>query len=65
MGSHEPLRNALAWLLTQRKVSTELIEQVSRRYDLSPLDEAFLREYFSKAPINKLKKQHCADLDSS
>lgn len=65
MGSHEPLRNALAWLLTHRKVSSELIEQASRRYDLSPVDEAFLREYFIEIPINKLKKQHCADLDSS
>ena len=51
MGSHESLRNALAWLLTQRKVSTELIEQVSRRYDLSPLDEAFCVSILVKLPL--------------
>lgn len=65
MGSQEPLRKAIAWLLAQRKVSAELIEQASRRFDLSPLDEAFLREYFIYSASNKLKKHHYDDLGSS
>ena len=38
----EALRRAFAWLAEQRGWTIELIEEASRRFDLSPADEEFL-----------------------
>jgi hypothetical protein len=38
----EGLRRAIAWLSDQRCWTPDMIEQASRRFDLSPLDEEFL-----------------------
>jgi hypothetical protein len=43
---HEGLRRALAWLLEQPCRDAAAIEEASRRFDLSPADEAFLLEHF-------------------
>jgi len=39
---HEDLRHAVQWLSGQGPLTSELIEEASRRFDLSPLDEEFL-----------------------
>jgi hypothetical protein len=39
---HESLRRAVAWLALQGRWTPELIDQASRRFDLSPTDEEFL-----------------------
>lgn len=46
MSEHESLRKALSWLLEHKKITEYLIGEASQRFDLSPLDEAFLRQYF-------------------
>lgn len=38
----DALRRAVAWLAEQRSWTPELIDQASRRFDLSPTDEEFL-----------------------
>jgi hypothetical protein len=38
----DALRRAVAWLGEQRSWTPELIDQASRRFDLSPTDEEFL-----------------------
>lgn len=43
---HPGLRRALAWLLEQPCRDVAAIEEASRRFDLSPADEAFLLEHF-------------------
>ena len=40
------LRRAIAWLIEQPQRDARTIEEASRRFDLSPLDEAFLLEHF-------------------
>jgi hypothetical protein len=42
----EELRRAVAWLVEQPSRDSGTIEQASRRFDLSPLDEQFLLNYF-------------------
>lgn len=46
MSEHESLRKALSWLLEHKKIDGPLIAEASQHFDLSPLDEAFLRQYF-------------------
>ena len=40
------LRRAIAWLIEQPQRDARAIEEASRRFNLSPLDEAFLLEHF-------------------
>ena len=40
------LRRAIAWLLEQPQRDARAIEEASRRFNLSPLDEGFLLEHF-------------------
>ena len=40
------LRRAIAWLIEQPQRDARTIEEASRRFNLSPLDEAFLLEHF-------------------
>jgi len=42
----EGLRRAVAWLAEQPARDTETIEEASRRFNLSPLDEQFLLDHF-------------------
>ena len=42
----EGLRKAVRWLAEQDVKSLEVIEEASRRFDLSPLDEEFLIRHF-------------------
>jgi hypothetical protein len=42
----EKLRRAVAWLVEQPGRDLRTIEEASRRFDLSPLDEAFLLNHF-------------------
>ncbi len=46
---HEGLRRAVAWLAEQPARDLEAIEEASRRFNLSPLDEQFLLDHF-RAP---------------
>lgn len=43
---HEGLRHAVAWLAEQPFRNAATIEEASRRFNLSPLDEQFLLEHF-------------------
>lgn len=43
---HEGLRRAVSWLLEQSRRDASTIEEASRRFDLSPLDEEFLLQHF-------------------
>ena len=40
--NHEALRRAVAWLARRGRWTPELVEEASRRFDLSPTDEEFL-----------------------
>jgi hypothetical protein len=40
------LRRAIGWLTEQPRRDLPTIEEASRRFNLSPLDEAFLLEHF-------------------
>ena len=42
----DDLRRAIAWLLEQPQRDARAIAEASRRFNLSPLDEAFLLEHF-------------------
>lgn len=42
----EPLRRAIRWLSEQGRHDHAAISEAARRFDLSPVDEAFLREHF-------------------
>lgn len=42
----EGLRRAVAWLVEQPQRDLRTIEEASRRFNLSPVDEAFLLEHF-------------------
>ena len=43
---HEGLRRAVQWLATQTCWDAKTIEEASRRFDLSPVDEEFLLRHF-------------------
>lgn len=43
---HEGLRRAVAWLAEQATRDVQTIEEASRRFNLSPLDEQFLLDHF-------------------
>lgn len=45
----EGLRRAVQWLATQTPWDASLIEEASRRFDLSPIDEEFLLRHFRDA----------------
>ena len=45
----EELRRAVAWLIEQPSRDSRTIEEASRRFDLSPLDEDFLLNHFRDA----------------
>ncbi|PSJ37492.1 hypothetical protein C7I36_15350 [Zobellella taiwanensis] len=49
MNQHEGLRKALHWLLQQPAIDAGHIAEACRRFDLAPLDEIFLRDYFRPA----------------
>jgi hypothetical protein len=40
--NHEALRRAVAWLASRGDWTPELVDEASRRFDLSPTDEEFL-----------------------
>jgi hypothetical protein len=42
----EALRRAVRWLGEQPKRDPATIEEAARRFDLTPLEEQFLLEYF-------------------
>ncbi|ADE16024.1 conserved hypothetical protein [Nitrosococcus halophilus Nc 4] len=45
----EGLRKALRWLLEEGEITGKTIEQASRQYNLSPLEEDFLiRKFLQK-----------------
>jgi len=44
----EPLRRAIRWLSEQGRHDHAAITEAARRFDLSPADEAFLREHFHR-----------------
>ncbi len=46
---HEGLRRAVQWLATQTSWDAKIIEEASRRFDLSPIDEDFLLRHFRDA----------------
>jgi hypothetical protein len=46
---HEGLRRAVQWLATQACWDAKIIEEASRRFDLSPIDEEFLLQHFRDA----------------
>ncbi|OIN13110.1 hypothetical protein [Oceanisphaera psychrotolerans] len=69
MSEHESLRKALSWLLEHEQLNPQLIAEASRQFDLSPVDEEFLRRYFidehrQKSDM-KSKNTRNDDLDSS
>jgi hypothetical protein len=45
---HEDLRRAVQWLAAQTSWDARLIEEASRRFDLSPIDEDFLLRNFRR-----------------
>ena len=50
----EALRRAVAWLVEQPQRDASTIEEASRRFDLSPVDEDFLLHHFrDDAPGNR------------
>jgi hypothetical protein len=46
---HEGLRRAVQWLAAQTTWDAKTIEEASRRFDLSPIDEEFLLRTFRDA----------------
>ena len=48
----EALRKAVKWLCEQNTYTLAGIEEASRRFDLSPLDENFLLDLFSKKKLD-------------
>jgi hypothetical protein len=47
----ENLRQAVRWISEQHKRDVQTIEEASRRFDLSPLDEEFLLRHFLDAEL--------------
>jgi hypothetical protein len=48
----EALRKAVDWICEQNTYTLASIEEASRRFDLSPLDENFLIDLFSKRKLD-------------
>jgi len=46
---HEGLRRAVVWLAAQACRDAKVIEEASRRFDLSPIDEDFLLRHFRES----------------
>lgn len=46
----DDLRKAVRWISEQGRCSLDVIEEASRRFDLSPADEEFLLRTFLKTP---------------
>jgi hypothetical protein len=46
---HEGLRRAVQWLAAQTSWDPKVIEEASRRFDLSPIDEDFLLRHFRES----------------
>lgn len=46
----EALRRAVRWLSEQRRHDLAAVEEAARRFDLTPLEEAFLLEHFVERP---------------
>ena len=50
----ESLRNAVRWLSSQLEagevLSLKLIEEAALRFDISPVEEEFLRTHFTQKP---------------
>ncbi|MFZ5555238.1 MAG: hypothetical protein ACOZDY_00720 [Pseudomonadota bacterium] len=49
----EGLRRAAAWLAEQPQRDARTIEEASRRFNLSPLDEQFLLDHFRNDELNE------------
>ena len=45
----DDLRRAISWLIEQPQRDARAIEEASRRFNLSPLEEAFLPEHFRES----------------
>jgi hypothetical protein len=54
----EELRRAVAWLARQPVRDAQTIEEASRRFDLSAIDEQFLLEHFRSADYNAPLKRN-------
>ena len=54
----EELRRAVAWLAQQPVHDAAAIEDASRRFDLSPVEEQFLLEHFRSADYNARLKRN-------
>jgi hypothetical protein len=54
----EELRRAVAWLAKQPTHDAGAIEEASRRFNLSPIDEQFLLEHFRSADYNARLKRN-------
>ncbi|MCC4265565.1 hypothetical protein LL240_14055 [Oceanimonas baumannii] len=61
MSEHEALRKALRWLTEQPSINSSAITEAGRRFDLSPLDERFLRDYFLNQPHEDITKSAQSD----
>jgi hypothetical protein len=48
----EPLRNTVKWICERKTYTLSGIEEASRRFDHSPLDENFLINRFSKIKMD-------------
>lgn len=46
---HEGLRRAVQWLAAQKSWNAKIVEEASRRFDLSPIEEEFLLRHFRDA----------------
>ena len=46
----DDLRKAVHWISEQGRCTVEVVEEASRRFDLSPADEEFLLRTFLQAP---------------
>ena len=54
----EELRRAVAWLAKQPARDAGTIEEASRRFNLSPIDEQFLLEHLHSADYNARLKRN-------
>jgi hypothetical protein len=52
----ENLRRAVRWLGEQDRHDVTAIEQASRRFDLSPMEEDFLLTYFTDRATTSARK---------
>jgi hypothetical protein len=57
----EALRKAMRWLADQAAHDAATIEQAAIRFDLSPLQEAFLLEYFTATARSRLDPESRRD----